>query len=54
MRGRDHVLPDDVKAQAPAVLGHRIFLGADAEMRGRTGLAVINEVVGSTPVPAES
>ena len=54
MRGRDHVLPDDVKAQASAVLGHRIFLGADAEMRGRTGLAVINEVIASTPVPAES
>ncbi len=53
MRGRSYVLPDDVKAQAPAVLRHRIFLGADAQMRGRTGVAVVSEVLTRTPVPAE-
>ncbi|HYK98631.1 MAG TPA: MoxR family ATPase [Candidatus Acidoferrales bacterium] len=53
MRGRDYVLPDDVKAQAQAVLRHRIFLGADAQMRGRTGAAVVTEVLARTPVPAE-
>jgi MoxR-like ATPase len=53
MRGRDYVLPDDVKAQAHAVLRHRIFLGADAQMRGRTGAAVVTEVLARTPVPAE-
>ena len=53
LRGRDYVLPDDVKSQASSVLRHRIFLGADAEMRGRTTSAVIAEVVSRTPVPAE-
>ena len=53
MRGRAYVLPDDVKAQAQAVLRHRIFLGADAQMRGRTGAAVVTEVLGRTAVPAE-
>src|SRR4051812_13108071 len=53
MRGRSYVLPDDVKAQAAAVLGHRIFMGADAQMRGRTGAAVVSEVLTRTPVPAE-
>jgi MoxR-like ATPase len=53
MRGRAYVLPDDVKAQAPAVLQHRIFMGADAQMRGRTGSAVVTEVLTRTPVPAE-
>jgi MoxR-like ATPase len=53
IRGRAYVLPDDVKAQAPAVLRHRIFLGADAQMRGRTGAAVVSEVLTRTPVPAE-
>jgi len=53
MRGRDHVLPDDVKAQAQAVLAHRIFLGADAQMRGRGGAAVVTEVLNRVPVPAE-
>src|SRR5437762_5393304 len=53
IRGRDYVLPDDVKAQAQAVLRHRIFLGADAQMRGRTGAAVVSEVLARTAVPAE-
>jgi len=53
IRGRDHVLPDDVKAQAPAVLRHRLFLSADAQMRGRTTAAIIAEVLAAVPVPAE-
>src|SRR5438067_8939717 len=53
IRGRDYVLPDDVKRQAPAVLRHRLFLDADAQMRGRTPTAVVSEVLGRVPVPAE-
>jgi MoxR-like ATPase len=53
MRGRAYVLPDDVKAQTTAVLRHRLFLNADAQMRGRTTPAVIGEVLARTPVPAE-
>ena len=51
--GRDYVLPDDVKRQAPAVLRHRLFLDADAQMRGRTPAAVVSEVLARVPVPAE-
>ena len=53
IRGRSYVLPDDVKAQAVAVLRHRLFLGADAQMRGRTTTAIVAEVLARTPVPAE-
>jgi MoxR-like ATPase len=53
IRGRAYVLPDDVKAQTVAVLRHRLFLSADAEMRGRTTTAIIAEVLARTPVPAE-
>ena len=53
IRGRAYVLPDDVKAQATAVLRHRLFLNADAQMRGRTTPSVITEVLARTPVPAE-
>src|SRR5881409_1672190 len=53
IRGRAYVLPDDVKAQAVAVLRHRIFMSADAQMRGRTGANVVAEVLTRTPVPAE-
>ncbi len=53
MRGRAYALPDDVKSQAPAVLRHRLFLDADAEMRGRTADAVVAEILARVPVPAE-
>ena len=53
IRGRAYALPDDVKAQATAVLRHRIFMSADAQMRGRTGAAVVSEVLTRTAVPAE-
>ena len=36
-----------------AVLQHRIFMGADAQMRGRTGASVVTEALARTPVPAE-
>ena len=53
LAGRDHVLPDDVKALAPAVLGHRLVL------RGRSaGLAagadVVSELLSTVPVPVPS
>ncbi|HVR88582.1 MAG TPA: MoxR family ATPase [Candidatus Limnocylindria bacterium] len=53
IRGRDYVLPDDVKRQAPAVLRHRLFLDADAQMRGRTSAAVVTDLLARVPVPAE-
>jgi len=53
IRGRAYVLPDDVKALAQSVLRHRLFLNADAQMRGRTSAAVITDVLARTPVPAE-
>ena len=53
IQGRAYVLPDDVKRQAPAVLRHRLFLDADAQMRGRTAAAIVAEVLGRIPVPAE-
>jgi MoxR-like ATPase len=54
IRGRAYVLPDDMKAQAVAVLRHRLFLNADAQMRGRTATAIIGEVLARTAVPAEN
>lgn len=49
--GRDHVLPDDVKAMAPPVLGHRLILDASAELRGLTSGAALEDILSETPVP---
>jgi MoxR-like ATPase len=50
-QGREYATPDDVKAVAEPVLGHRLMLRPDALSRGVTGVTVIREVVGSVPVP---
>ena len=42
---RDFVIPDDVKALAVPVLGHRIIVTADASMNGRDTAAVIDEIM---------
>jgi MoxR-like ATPase len=55
LSGRDFVLPDDVKALVPSVLGHRILLDIDRQLRGSTAEDVIAAVLGSVaapPVPA--
>jgi MoxR-like ATPase len=53
IRGRSFVVPDDVKALVAPVLGHRLLLTSQARLRGRSELAVIDEVVSNTRVPVE-
>ncbi|HNB42127.1 MAG TPA: MoxR family ATPase [Anaerolineales bacterium] len=54
LRGRDHVLPDDVKALAVAVLAHRIIVSAAARLRDVSSDRIVQEIVQSTPVPGGS
>jgi MoxR-like ATPase len=49
--GRRFVLPDDVKAIAGAVLGHRLQIDLDRSLRGLSPEAVLEDVLGSVPVP---
>jgi MoxR-like ATPase len=53
LRGRDHVIPDDVKALAEAVLAHRLVLTVDAELHGRDAATTLAEVLAGVPVPVE-
>ena len=50
IRGRDHVIPDDIQALAPAVLTHRLLLSPEAELRGRTPQGVLADVIAKTPL----
>jgi MoxR-like ATPase len=47
LRGRDHVLPDDVQAMADVVLAHRMVLAPDAV--DVTGERIVADAVASTP-----
>ncbi len=53
LRGREFVLPDDVKYLAPFVLTHRLILSAQTRLRGRDVNQIIKEVIESVPVPVE-
>lgn len=52
--GRDHVLPDDIKALAQPILGHRIIVNPAARLRGVTSERIIQEILLTTPVPGGS
>jgi MoxR-like ATPase len=50
LRGRDHVLPDDIKYLVPYTMLHRLILRPEAELRGRTTAAVLDDVLRNTPL----
>lgn len=50
VRGRDHVIPDDIKYLVPYTLSHRLILKPDAELRGRTAKSVLDDVLENTPI----
>ena len=51
IRGRDYVIPDDVKALAEPVLAHRVILRGLASQR--SGAELIREVLNRMPAPTE-
>ncbi len=51
MHGRDHVLPDDIKALAIPVLGHRIIVSPAARLRELSSDRIVQEILANTPVP---
>ncbi|HPC78158.1 MAG TPA: MoxR family ATPase [bacterium] len=51
IRGRDYVLPDDIKELAPLVLSHRIILKSESYLRGYTQRGVISSMLTSIEVP---
>ncbi|QCJ42782.1 MoxR family ATPase [Bacillus sp. S3] len=51
LAGRDYVTPDDIKMVAKPALRHRIQLSPHVELEGATVDQIIEELVGSVPVP---
>jgi MoxR-like ATPase len=54
MAGRNHAIPDDVKALAEVTLAHRIIVRPDARINNVTSRAVINDILNATPVAGTS
>jgi MoxR-like ATPase len=49
--GRTFLVPEDVKSLAVPVLAHRLIVTAEAELRGRTGADVVDDVLAGVPTP---
>lgn len=54
IRGRDYVLPDDIKYLAPFVLSHRMVIQAAARMKNLSADQVVNEILHTVAVPGGS
>jgi len=48
LRGRDHVLPDDIKSLVAVTLAHRLIVRPEAELRGQTALGILKDIVDHT------
>ncbi|MGZ4503286.1 MAG: AAA family ATPase [Nocardioidaceae bacterium] len=52
IEGRDYVVPEDVKAVAPSVLGHRVTVKPELWMTDVTGASVVRGVLNSVETPS--
>ena len=50
IRGRDHVIPEDIKYLAIPTLAHRLMVRPESELRGKNAKAIVKEIVDSTPI----
>jgi len=51
LHDRSFVLPDDIRALAPAVLGHRLMLSEEEQLRGSEVEGVLEDVLKRVPLP---
>ena len=52
LRGRDYVIPEDVKAVARAVLAHRVTVRPELWMTQTTGRTIVDAVLVQVPTPS--
>lgn len=53
IRGRNYVIPDDVKYLVVPSLAHRLIAKTEARLRGRSVEDTIKEILSTVPVPVE-
>jgi MoxR-like ATPase len=53
IRGRNFVIPDDVKYLAVPALSHRLIAKTEARLKGQSSDAIVSELIAALPVPVE-
>ena len=51
LRGRDYVLPSDVREVFTWTIAHRLLLSPKAEGQGKTAEQILSEIIGQVPAP---
>ncbi len=51
LRGRDYVIPDDIKTLVEPVLAHRLIVSPSARVRGVQAASILHDLLQSVPVP---
>ncbi len=54
LRGSDFVLPDDVKAVAPMVMGHRVVMKPQLRAGHAAGRRLVSDLIAKVPVPVST
>jgi len=50
LRGRDYVIPEDVRQMAALTLPHRLLVKPESQLRGRTATGIVAEIVERQPL----
>ena len=53
LKNRNYVIPDDIKKLTPLTLAHRLILKPASQLRGRTTLAILTEIMERTSLPLD-
>jgi MoxR-like ATPase len=54
VRGRNYVIPDDVKYLAAPVLAHRLVTKTQIRLKGQSAEGIVSEIISTVPVPVET
>ena len=54
IHGRDYVIPDDIKALAEPILGHRLVLSTESELSDISAASVVDDILDSVDAPGAS
>lgn len=50
IRGRDHVIPDDIKYLAPVTMAHRLIVKPETQLRGASAQTILADILLNTPL----
>ncbi len=54
LRRRDYAIPDDIKLLAPLTLSHRLIIKPESQLRGRTAMGILTEILDRVALDLEN